>query len=423
MKIPAIEELKLHISDPRTKVSMDEVLSSFYSGNMRSAIVMLYATVVSDLYYKIRDLVDIYNDNGAKEILDYVHKEWKDHKASPVWESEMPKRCHEKNKILKNDAYAHFEHLQTERNLCAHPVIDGSLNLYRPNPSTVQGLIIDMLDGVLCKPSFLSKDLFNVFTDDIVKASALFPEEQKMHDYIRSKYLDKIDNEREEYAIFKKLWKLVFKLTDQKSADNRQAAGSVLNLLIDRHYAFFLESIKEDTAYYGANISMDDDSCIKQFIFWANQHKEIYNAMPNDTKLTFEQKVNSNIYHKAMAFCIDADPLVHAKQVDDSIWSNTANYMIEYLSTTVSRADAIDFAIDLYGRSPQFDNADDYFDNMLDNLLCEMTEAQLTKVVEYSNNNGQIYARRKFSSSRYQIKKFLEKKNPQFDYSPYDHFC
>ena len=62
MKIPAIEELKLHISDPRTKVSMDEVLSSFYSGNMRSAIVMLYATVVSDLYYKIRDLVDIYNE-------------------------------------------------------------------------------------------------------------------------------------------------------------------------------------------------------------------------------------------------------------------------------------------------------------------------------------------------------------------------
>lgn len=66
MKIPAIEELKLHIPDPRTRVSMDEVLSSFYSGNMRSAIVMLYATVVSDLYYKIRDLVDIYNDNGAK---------------------------------------------------------------------------------------------------------------------------------------------------------------------------------------------------------------------------------------------------------------------------------------------------------------------------------------------------------------------
>lgn len=168
---------------------------------------------------------------------------------------------------------------------------------------------------------------------------------------------------------------------------------------------------------------MEDNGCIKQFILLANQYKEVYNAMPNDTKLTFEQKVNSDVCNKAMAFCIDADPLVHAKQTDDSICSDTANYMIEYLSTTVSRADAIDFAIDLYGRSPQFDNADDYFDNMLDNLLCEMTEAQLTKVVEYSNNNGQIYARRKFSSSRYQIKKFLEKKNPQFDYSPYDHFC
>lgn len=73
MKIPAIEELKLHISDPRTKVSMDEVLSSFYSGNMRSAIVMLYATVVSDLYYKIRDLVDIYNELSKVDVLFISH--------------------------------------------------------------------------------------------------------------------------------------------------------------------------------------------------------------------------------------------------------------------------------------------------------------------------------------------------------------
>lgn len=203
MKIPAIEELKLHISDARTRESMEEVLSSFYSNNMRSAVVMLYATVISDLYYKLLDLVEIYNDGGAQNILDYVHLEWRNHKISPTWESEMPKKCHLHSKILMNDSYAHFQHLQTERNLCAHPAMDGSFNLYRPNAATVQGLILDMMTGVLCKPSFMSKELFNTFTDDIIKANDLFVQKDQLLNYIKAKYLDKINNEREEYDIFK----------------------------------------------------------------------------------------------------------------------------------------------------------------------------------------------------------------------------
>ena len=84
MKIQSIEELKLHIQDIRTKKAMDEVLSCFYSNNLRSTVVMLYVTVVSDLYYKIKDLVDKYNDKGAKKILEYVNKEWEEHKTSPM---------------------------------------------------------------------------------------------------------------------------------------------------------------------------------------------------------------------------------------------------------------------------------------------------------------------------------------------------
>ena len=60
MRIPSIDELINHIPDARSKESMKEVLSCFYSDNLRSAVVMLYATVVSDLYYKISDLVAIY---------------------------------------------------------------------------------------------------------------------------------------------------------------------------------------------------------------------------------------------------------------------------------------------------------------------------------------------------------------------------
>lgn len=179
MRIPSIDELMNHIHDARSKECMKEVLSCFYSDNLRSAVVMLYATVVSDLYYKITDLVAIYNDTGAEEIKKYVDDEWHDHPKLPTWETEMPKRCREKNKILTNESYAHFCHLQDERNLCAHPVITRN-DLYRPSFATVQGLIMDMLTGILCKPSFLSKGFIDTFTDDIESASKNFPNETLM---------------------------------------------------------------------------------------------------------------------------------------------------------------------------------------------------------------------------------------------------
>ena len=169
MKIPAIEELRVNIQDPRSKEALDEVLSCFYSNNLRSAIVMLYATVVSDVFYKCSDLWDTYKDNGAKQIIDDVQKEWRDHPTSSDWEKTIVERCHAMNKIIDGEDLIHFQALQKERNLCAHPIIDGSNTLYRPNSATVQGLIIDMMRGILCKPSFMSKHLLDSFLDDIVK--------------------------------------------------------------------------------------------------------------------------------------------------------------------------------------------------------------------------------------------------------------
>lgn len=234
MRIPSVDDLMNHIHDSRSKESMKEVLSCFYSDNQRSAVVMLYATVVSDLYYKITDLVEIYNDAGAEQIKKYVDDEWHNHPKLPTWETEMPKKCWENKKILTNDSYAHFCHLQDESNLCAHPVITGN-ELYRPSFATVQGFIMDMLIGILCKPSFLSKGLIGTFTDDIESASKIFPSEEGLRRFINSKYLVKIDNEREEYGLFKTLWKFTFKKTDDRSKANRKANLSILMLLLERH--------------------------------------------------------------------------------------------------------------------------------------------------------------------------------------------
>lgn len=418
MRIPSIDELINHIPDARSKESMKEVLSCFYSDNLRSAVVMLYATVVSDLYYKISDLVAIYSDAGAKQIKQYVDNEWQFHPKLPTWETEMPKKCWEKNKILTNDSFAHFCHLQDERNLCAHPVITRN-DLYRPSFATVQGFIMDMLTGILCKPSFLSKGLINTFTDDIESASKIFPNEEGLKRYINAKYLEKIDNEREEYDLFKSLWKFTFKNTDDHSKGNREANLSILLLLLERHLQFVESEIKKDTEYYSVSVNMDDNKCINSFIRFANMYPSVYSSMTDDFKMKVEQKINDKPNLQAMAFFLSDNPLVHAMNLNGGVGVDVGIYVYDFIKNNVGDADAKNFAIKLYGESMCFDAADDYFDNLIEPVLRDLSAEQLEKLIEYSNNNNQINSRKKFPNSRSLIKKYMDKKNPQFDYSLY----
>ena len=410
-----------HIHDSRSKESMKEVLSCFYSDNLRSAVVMLYATVVSDLYYKITDLVAIYNDTGAEEIKKYVDDEWHDHPKLPTWETEMPKRCREKNKILTNESYAHFCHLQDERNLCAHPVITRN-DLYRPSFATVQGLIMDMLTGILCKPSFLSKRLIDTFTDDIESASKIFPNEKGLKRYINAKYLEKIDNEREEYGLFKSLWKFTFKKTDDRSKANRKANLSILTLLLERHQQFVESEIKNDAEYYCASVNIDDRKCINSFIRFVNVYPSVYSSMTDDFKMKIEQKINDKPNLKAMAFFLSNNPLVHVKSLNGGVGIDVGIYIYDFIKNNVGNADAKDFAIRLYGEAGSFDAADEYFDNLIVPILGNLSAEQLEKLIEYSNNNSQINNRRKYSNSKRLIKKYMDKKNPQFDYNLYVNF-
>ena len=243
-----------------------------------------------------------------------------------------------------------------------------------------------------------------------------------MKRYINAKYLEKIDNEREEYGLFKSLWKFTFKNIDDHSEENREANLSILTLLLERHQQFVESEIKNDAEYYCASVNIDDRKCINSFIRFLNVYPSVYSSMTDDFKMKIEQKINDKPNLKAMAFFLSSNPLLHAKKVDSNIGANIGLYMYDYLKQNVGDTDARDFVIEVYGNAKSYDAADDYFDSLIESILGDMSEGQLVKLIEYSNNNGQIYGRRKFPSSRGLIKNYMSKKNPQFDYSLYENF-
>lgn len=144
--------------------------------------------------------------------------------------------------------------------------------------------------------------------------------------------------------------------------------------------------------------------------------------MTDDFKMKIEQKINDKPNLQAMAFFLSGNPLVHAMNLDGGVGVDAGFYMYDYIRNNVGDADAKDFAIRLYGVARCFDAADEYFDNLIEPILGDFSADQLKKLIEYSNNNSQIYSRKKFSNSRRLIKKYMDKKNPQFDYSLYVNF-
>ena len=58
----------------KTKEYFNEVLSNYANGNYRSAVVMLYSVAICDLLFKLQELVDMYNDSVAGDILREVEK-------------------------------------------------------------------------------------------------------------------------------------------------------------------------------------------------------------------------------------------------------------------------------------------------------------------------------------------------------------
>lgn len=419
MKIQSIEDLKIRIQDRRTYSAMDEVLSCFYSHNGRSAIVMLYSAVISDLYYKLQDLVELYNDPGAQQIKDYVDNEWATNPKSPAWEKEIVEKCYSAHKIIENADYAHLQALQNERNLCAHPALVRGSELYRPSDATVQSLIEELMKGILCKPSFLSKQFFTAFVDDIDNTKKILVDDDKLIQYVQSKYLDKIDNEVAEFDIFKQLWKFTFKLTNDKCKENRHVNHVIMAELYHRNEQSFKLYFAKQKDSFGNNIETNDTDCLKEFVLFVNEYMDVYALLPQNVKLTIESTINAKEELRSLALFLVKDILAHAKSIKSGVSIASVKYIMRYIRRNINESEAIDFIIRLYGDSPSFNVADTYYDHLIRPHITYFSMNQLKKLLEVSNKNGQVYARKRASVANRYLCGFIKSKEPTFDFLPY----
>ena len=423
MNNPIIEKLQANIQDKRTAEYFSEVLSCYYSGNLRSAIVMLYATVICDLIYKLEELRDTYNDAGAKQILEDLEKKQRSNPKSTDWEKDIPERCKDENKILSMADYSNFCSLQQLRHLCAHPVLSEEKDLYRPNSDIVLGHIRNMLEGVFIKPAFQTKALFDMFVEDIAGIRNVLIKYDDFKRYVESKYLNKFNNIELEYYIFKSLWKFVFKLTDADCEGNRAINDSALKILTERHQDFLLEKFEKDKEYFSKNIDENNVELLKRLLKFFNLHPNFFKKLTEDKRIKIDGIIKKDTIHylKALAFFEEENIVEHILKASFT-QHKTGIYFFNFLHLMVNKQTAFDYGIKLYTSSSSYDEADWRFEDFIQPFLKNFSIEQLKNIVEAVNINDQLHGRIRAIPSNNIIRERILSLEKSFDFSSYPNF-
>ena len=423
MRNRSIDELSEQIYSAKTREYFDEVIQSYYVGNYRSATVMLYSVVICDIVYKLNELIERYTDSVASKIISEIKKIQAENPRSSEWERILIDKTHANTQLLDIVEYTNLQALQHHRNLSAHPVLKESMDLFRPNKETVQAHIINMLEGVLTKPALMTRKIFDTFIEDLAEIKSIIIDDTKIEQYILSKYLNRIRLDIE-YSFFKSLWKLVFILDNEKCNENREINLKVLSIILRRHYTNITARMKNDQEYY-SNIKLTIKDCLENLAKFFNNYPKTYASLSDDCKVRIEESINANDNAQCIAFFLQKTLRTHLDAIIQNDWYLSAcniAYLYECIITEYSEIEALDFVIEIFSRSSNFDSADTRYDRFIAPNIDKFNENQLTKIVSAIHNNGQIHNRRNARRTNNQIKNRIKALGIHIDWTQYPYF-
>lgn len=421
--IPEAEEIYFS----KTKEYFEEVLSSYASGNYRSAIVMLYSIAICDILFKLQELKDMYNDSVADEILCEVDKmrNAHDNKSKSKWEKELLDNIYKKTKLLDLEAYTNLNHLYDHRNFSAHPALNENYELIMPSKETTIAHIKNTLNNILIKPPVFIKSIVDTLTEELKEKGEIYRGHYKeLTTYLNNKYYCKMPASMK-FATLKAFWKFCFCLPDDEDCmNNLKINRMALEILIDSMPGTSVAYIKENPNIFTASIN---DQCMMNLAVMLSNHVEIYPDLSPELKLQIDSIIEKKSSLKLISWFKYSSIEDHLQVVQNvehiNLYPNALGLLVSHYKDIGEFSLLIDYFIDYYGCSRSYDSADRRFGKEIQPFLDYMTSSQLEKLIAVTNNNSQIYNRGLARSANAEIAKRVETVlGTDFDFSPYPHF-
>ena len=388
---------------------------------------MLYSVAICDLLFKLQELVDVYNDTAANEILQEVEKckNPSDNKSKSRWEKEFIENIYRKTDLLDLEAYTNISHLYDHRNFSAHPALNDNYELISPSKETTIAHIKNILENILVKPPIFIKKVTDMLLEDLSEKKSIYKgEPEKLREYLCRKYFDRMSVNMKKSTL-RSLWKLCFCLPDDEECQR--------NIVINRTAMEFLFNCTDGILDYMKSDSMFSktspaDNCVIHLCIFTARFPQIYGILSDDSKLQISALINNNDAMRILSWFTSDNKRIHMQNMIKSqhfgtIGENIIDFVAYEYEQSGDLSFFIDYCIEYYGVSSSFDTANIRFKNAIRPFLSEMTRDQLIRLITVSNDNDQIYNRNASYSTNTEIIAAAHLMlGSDFEYSSYCHF-
>lgn len=419
----SIDESIENIKNLYTKELFKEVYSSYAMGNYRSATVMLWSVVVTDLVHKLKELDSVYNDPKASQILQYIQTEQTRDPKSSKWESEIIDKFHREINFFETFEVANLEHLQKMRHVSAHPVITSIDLLHSPTKETVYSLIRNALESVLTKEALFSSKIIDIiFLDlNIVKNTLITFEDRER--YFIHKFLNKIP-QVVLIKFIKMLWKFIFKVDNTDVNLNREINIDILQVIIKNKKEIFLQFLMNEKQFI-SDLKLDDTlkKALLEFLVVNRFILTLFEQESIQTITAIIDDENANKKYQIIKHQRIIDYINYLMTTDSRnfVITNLEIILKESLETHCIK-EFHDFCVYGYCQSSSFNEADRTFEKLISPNLDKFNIVQLKNLIEGANSNDQCWARGAKSSDHLLVKTAITNLDPNFDFIPYTHF-
>ena len=299
--------------------------------------------------------------------------------------------------------------------------------LFEPSKDIVRAHIRNALEGVLTKPSIMTKKIFDAFIEDLEAKAAVLPDKSSLAKYLEAKYFPHFVPYVEQ-NVFRSLWRLVFRSNDSRCEKNREVNLRTLSILYEKDKAAIKPTIEADRHYFSEVGT--DGSRFSSFIRFMGQYPELFSALTNAARTPLETAAKADVDTFARAWFLSESPTQHLDALEKRIYDGRDFLSGDAFDDLLSMARgglvdrALDIAITQFGRSYNFDAADGSFTSLIKPNLRLFSKKQLKKLIKEADSNDQIYGRWRAANHHRLIKQVVDAAfDGKFDYSAYPHFA
>ena len=405
------------IYSPKIRLYFREVISSYNNENFRSAIVMLYSTVISDLIIKLQALRDTDGDKKATRILSEIESKRISKSQNGIqydssWEREIVTKIAKDTELIESHVKIKIDHLHDIRNLCSHPALTSEYELYQPTKEETIAFIKELYQEILVKPPFYIGNVIDKLTDDLVSQKENFRDDyETLKFYLEKRYFYRM-SDKMFLNVFKSLWKFVFmKDENQQCIENRDINLKCIRVMLSLRKDLLFNEIKSDESYN--DFSPNQDKCellVDLFV----SIPSLYNQFSNFLKETFETMLPNlparkgvlswyiyNDFYEYYTWLINDEEINGKKGFEYVTFEKLKNFF----SDNGMSVEWQDYSIQHFSKSFDFNSADSRFLTCIEPIIDKISKQQLDKLMIGINENDQIYWRTRSKTDNTKIVK------------------